>query len=60
MDMGQKREVILASHGHRQINPCLQELILCTSNITKLYFFLQKNLNGKNKIKPIQIRLFNC
>ena len=39
MDMGQKREVILASHGHRQINPCLQELILCTSNITKLYFF---------------------
>ena len=26
--MGQKREVILASHGHRQINPCLQGLIL--------------------------------
>ena len=28
MDMGQNQEVILASHGHRQINPCLQGLIL--------------------------------
>ena len=28
MDMGQNQEVILASHGDRQINPCLQGLIL--------------------------------
>jgi hypothetical protein len=28
MDMGQNQEVILASHGQRQINPCQQGLIL--------------------------------